>query len=58
MAFASKDRAALQALNEAAHAAVRALGRDHPLFARALFVMRETDAMVDEIAPAVAEGLR
>ena len=52
MTFASEDRKAIQELNNAAHAARRSMGNEHPLFARVLFIMRETDAMMDEIAPA------
>lgn len=56
MAYKSKDRIALEELNNAAHNARRVLGREHPMFARALVIMRETDAMVDECAPITEAG--
>lgn len=43
--------AALTALNDAAHEARRAIGQDHPLRARLMSVLRETDALVDAAAP-------
>ena len=43
--------AALTALNDAAHEARRAIGEDHPLRARLMSVLRETDALVYAAAP-------
>ena len=57
MGFASADREAARALNEAAHAARKAFGSDHPEFALIVQIMRLTDDLVDRIAP-LAEAQR
>lgn len=57
MSFASADREAARALNEAAWAARKAFGPDHPEFALIVQIMRLTDDLVDRIAP-MAEARR
>lgn len=57
MGFASADREAARVLNEAAHAARKAFGPDHPEFALIVQIMRLTDDLVDRIAP-LAEAQR
>lgn len=54
MAFASTDRQlSARLLNEAAYAARKVFGSDHPEFALVLQIMRMTDDLVDRIAPSV-----
>lgn len=57
MGFASADREAARVLNEAAYAARKAFGSDHPEFALIVQIMRLTDDLVDRIAP-LAEAQR
>lgn len=44
------ERAALRDLNEAAHYARRLISPRHPAYGRVLFIMRDSDALVDEFA--------
>lgn len=54
--FASPDREAFHALNEAAHAARRAAGPDHPEIDLIMQIQRRTDDLVDRTAPAYPLG--
>lgn len=56
MIFASPDREAFRALSEAAHAARRAAGADHPEMDLIMQIQRRCDDLVDRTAPAYPLG--
>lgn len=56
MTYASSDREAFRALNEAAHAARRIAGPGHPEMDLIMQIQRRTDDLVDRTAPAYPLG--
>lgn len=56
MTFASPDREAFRALNEAAHAARRAAGGGHPEIDLIMQIQQRCDDLMDRTAPAYPLG--